>query len=222
MTAAGTALVRGPAPDGRAWPQTLAARADADRLLQDWDDELAARLFTPNVDWDQPLAGRQAAIGQIRDRIGDFRSDPDRPAQYDSPAHCRWWLRGEHGVVQAEIGLAPLAQTRIQSLRLAVPPAAGSVLQRVLETLTGLVNAGAAALPADLAVAADVNGGDAARRLRVAGAWTGPCAVAAFCAGDGESSTTAELAGESGRAELSITVDPAAGTLRQVSVVLLP
>jgi CubicO group peptidase (beta-lactamase class C family) len=222
VTAAGTALVRGPAPEGRAWPQTLAARADADRLLQGWDDELAAALFTPNVDWDQPLAGRQAAIGQIRDRIGDFRPDPDRPAQYDSPAHCRWWLRGERGVVQAEIGLAPLAQPRIQSLRLAVPPAAGSVLQRVLETLTGLVNAAAATLPADLAVAADVSRGDAARRLRVAGTWTGPCGVAAFCAGDGENSTTAELAGESGRAELSITVDPAAGMLRQVSVVLRP
>ena len=38
------------------------------------------RLFTPNVAWDQPLADRRAAIGRIRDRIGDFRPDPDRPA----------------------------------------------------------------------------------------------------------------------------------------------
>ncbi|HEU5421756.1 MAG TPA: serine hydrolase domain-containing protein [Streptosporangiaceae bacterium] len=221
VTSAG-ALVRGPAPAGsRPWPETLAARAAADRLLQAWDDELAARLFTPNVEWDQPLAERQAAVGRIRERIGDFRPDPGRPAQYESPAHCRWWLRGERGVVQAEIGLAPLTDMRVQSLRVAVPPAADSVLQGVLDTLTGLVNDGAAEWPADLAVASDVDSADAARRLRVAGAWTGPCTVAAFRAGDGENSVTVELAGASGRADLAIAVDAASGTVRQVSVTLL-
>jgi serine-type D-Ala-D-Ala carboxypeptidase/endopeptidase len=216
------ALVRGPAPDGgRAWPQTLAAREQADQLLQKWDDDLAAALFTPNVDWDQPLAERKAAIGRIRERIGDFRPDPDRPAEYESPAHCRWWLRGERGVVQAEIGVAPLTDTRVQSLRLAVPPAPESALQRVLDTVTALVNDAAVAWPAGLPVASDVDSADVARRLRVAGAWTGPCTVGAFRAGDGENSVTVELSGSSGQADLAISVDPGSGTLRQASVTLL-
>jgi CubicO group peptidase (beta-lactamase class C family) len=213
--------VRGPAPDGRAWPQTLAARADADRLLQAWDDELAARLFTPNVDWDQPLAARQAAIGQIRERIGDFEPDPDRVPEHDSPAHCRWWLRGERGVVQAEIGLAPLADVRVQSLRVAVPPKGDSVLGRVLETLVSLVNDGAAQWPGDLAVASDVDSADAARKLRVAGAWTGRCSLGAFRSGDGDNSVTVELVGASGRADLSVGVEASSGTVRQVSITLL-
>jgi CubicO group peptidase (beta-lactamase class C family) len=222
VTGGGTgAPVRGPAPDGRAWPQTLAARADADRLLQAWDEELADRLFTPNVDWDQPLAARQAAIGQIRERIGDFGPDPDRVPEHDSPAHCRWWLRGDRGVVQAEIGLAPLTDARVQSLRLAVPPAAGSALGRVLETVIGLVNDGTAAWPAELAVASDVDPADAARKLRVAWAWTGQCSIGVFRSGDGENSVTVELVGASGRADLGVSVEASSGTVRQVTVTLL-
>src|SRR5262249_6931148 len=128
---AGPVLVRGPGPgDGGPWPGTLAARAEVDRLLRAWDDAVAARVFSPNGDWEPPLADRRPAIGRIRDRIGEFQPADDRPAEYDSPAHCRWWLRGERGTVQVEIGLTPLTEPRVQSLRLAVPPAQGSVLLR--------------------------------------------------------------------------------------------
>src|ERR1700722_1835407 len=62
----------GPAAgDGGPWPETLAARADADRLLHRWDEELAGRLLAPNVAWDQPLAIRREAITRVRERIGD-------------------------------------------------------------------------------------------------------------------------------------------------------
>jgi CubicO group peptidase (beta-lactamase class C family) len=215
--------VRGPAPgDGGPWPETLAARDAADRLLRSWDDELADRLFTPNVAWDQPLAGRREAIGRIRDRIGAFAPDPGRPAEFDSPAHCRWWLRGERGTVQAEIGLAPLRAARVQSLRLAVPPAAGSVLLRFLDALIGIVNDAPASWPDWLPVAPDVDTAQLARRLRLAGAWAGRCTAGAYRAGDGESAVTVELAGEAGQAVLAVGVDPAGEVLRQASVTLLP
>ncbi len=219
----GTGAVRGPAPgDGRPWTQTLTARAEVDQLLRRWDDEVAARLFSPNVAWDQPFADRRAAIGRIRDRIGDFRPDPDRPPEFDSPAHCRWWLRGERGTVQAEIGLAPLVQPLVQSLRLAVPPAPGSVLLRLLDALIGLLNDGSPQWPDWLPVADDVDTTQLARRLAVAAAWAGRCAAGAFRAGDGESSTTVELEGPLGRAVLAISVDEEAEVLRQAEVTLLP
>ena len=219
----GTGAVRGPAPgDGRPWAQTLTARAEVDQLLRRWDDEVAGRLFSPNVAWDQPFADRRAAIGRIRDRIGDFRPDPDRPPEFDSPAHCRWWLRGERGTVQAEIGLAPLVQPLVQSLRLAVPPAPGSMLLRLLDALIGLLNDGSPQWPDWLPVADDVDTTQLARRLAVAAAWAGRCTAGAFRAGDGESSTTVELEGPLGRALLAISVDEEAELLRQAEVTLLP
>jgi CubicO group peptidase (beta-lactamase class C family) len=219
----GPAAVRGPAPgDGGPWPQTLAARADADRLLGSWDDELAGRLFTPNVGWDQPLASRREAMARIRERIGDFQSDPARPPEFDTPAHCRWWLTGDRGTVQAELALAPLVEPRIQSLRVAVPPASGSALQRMLDALIGIVNDAPAQWPAWLPAAADVDTAQLARRLRLATAWAGRCTAGAFRYGDGESAAVVELEGESGRAVLAVSVDPGSEALRQATVTLLP
>jgi CubicO group peptidase (beta-lactamase class C family) len=221
--AEGGGLVRGPAPgDGRPWLQTVTARAEVDQLLRRWDDDVAARLFTPNVALDWPFADRRAAIARVRERIGDFRPDPDRPAEFDSPSHCRWWLRGERGVVQAEIGLAPLVQPLVQSLRLAVPPAPGSMLLRMLDTLIGMLNDGSPQWPDWLPVAADVDRTQLARRLRVAAAWAGRCTAGAFRAGDGDSTVTVELEGPSGRAVLAIWVDEEAEVLRQAEVTLLP
>ena len=215
-------IVFGPAPAGSPWPQTLSARAEIDRLLQGWDDDLAGRLFSPNVDWDQPLAQRREAIDQIRERIGDFRPDPGRLAEFDSPAHCRWWLRGDRGSVQAEIRLAPLWHPLVQSLRLAVPPAPGSSLLRMLDSLIGMINEGAAQWPDWLSAAGDVDTAAVARRLRVAAAWAGRCTAGAFRAGDGETSTTVELEGQSGRVLLAISVAEEGDLLRQADITLLP
>jgi CubicO group peptidase (beta-lactamase class C family) len=215
--------VRGPAPgDGAPWPETLAARADADRLLHSWDDGLAGRLFTPNVAWDQPLASRREAIARIRERIGDFAPDPARPAEFDTPAHCRWWLTGDRGTVQAEIALAPLWSPLVQSLRVAVPPAPGSVLLRMLDALTGIINDAPAQWPAWLPAAPDVDTAQLARRLRLATAWAGRCTTGAFRSGDGESAATVELEGESGRVVLAVWVDTDTEALRQATVTLLP
>jgi hypothetical protein len=65
-------------------------------LLGRWDDAAAA-LFTENVAWDRALDRRRQDIAQVRERIGDFRADPSRPAAFDTPAQCRWWLRGPYG-----------------------------------------------------------------------------------------------------------------------------
>ena len=88
-----------PLPGGQPWPETLAARDTVNGLLADWNDDVAARIFAPNIELDRPLAQRQADDRELRERIGAFAADPGRPAECESPAHCRWWLTGPAGTV---------------------------------------------------------------------------------------------------------------------------
>lgn len=216
-------VVRGPAPaPGGPWPATVTARQEVSRLLQEWDDASAARLLAPNVAQDEPLPQRQAAIARIRERIGLFRDHPDRPPEYDTAAHCRWWLQGERGSVQAEIQLTPELPPRVMSLTLAVPPAPGSLLARVLAALVTLLNENAPGWPAAAAAAASVDTGLLLRQFRMAAAWAGRCVPAALRAGNGETTATMELTGENADLVLSVAVDPAAGQLVQAELLLAP
>ena len=122
------------------WPETLAAREAVGQLLRSWDDAAAHRLFSPNVAQDAPFEERQRRIALVRERIGDFADDPERPLEFDTPAHCRWWLTGERGSVQVQIQLNPERPPRVQSLTLAVPPAAGSALCVTLDAVIDWLN----------------------------------------------------------------------------------
>ncbi len=209
-----------PAP-GRPWPETLAARDAVNDLLQDWHDDTAARLVTANVDQDRPLAQRRADVALLRERIGKFAPDPVRPAEFDSPAHCRWWLTGERGTATVTIRLAPLREPLVQQLILAIPPAEGSVLDQALLALVGVLNStGAAQWPAGLYSTLDQD--EVLRQLRLAAAWAGPCKVGACLAGDGASAVTVELTGPTGRLSLSVEIAGAAGLLYRAEVSLLP
>jgi serine-type D-Ala-D-Ala carboxypeptidase/endopeptidase len=217
-TAASRQPVRGPAPAPGPWPEALRARQAVSRLLRSWDDAAADHLFTANVAQDEPFADRRATIELIRQRIGEFSDDPDRAAEFDSPAHCRWWLRGERGVVQAEIRLNPESRPRVQSLTLAVPPAPDSALGHAQESLTALLNESPHDLPSTLPVSDSVDVSLLLRQLRVAAAWAGRCQPGAFRAGNGETTSTVELNGETARLLLKIVVDPAAGLLQQADI----
>jgi CubicO group peptidase (beta-lactamase class C family) len=203
-------------PHGKPWPETTAARDAVNRLLQDWDDAEADRLFTPNVAQDAPYAARRRAIELVRERIGAFADDPDRPAEYDSPARCRWWLAGEgagRAVVQAQILLSPEKPPRVQSLSLAVPPAAGSALAGALTRVIGWLNGGEPAPAAD-----GFDAALAARRVGSGAAWAGACRPGAYRAGDGASTVTVELIGEHASLTLAIGVDPATGLLHHLDI----
>jgi hypothetical protein len=210
----------GPWPEGAAWPETLQARAAVNDLLQDWDDHIAARLFAANVEQDRPLARRQADIGLLRERIGEFGPDPVRPAECDSPAHCRWWLTGERGTASVQIRLTPLRQPLVQQLTLAVPPPAGSMLHQAIRQLIGVLNGGAQDWPAGLATA--VSAGHVLRQLRIAAAWAGWCELSAYLAGDGAGSVTVELTGPDGRVVLALETGAPGPSLLRADVSLLP
>jgi CubicO group peptidase (beta-lactamase class C family) len=200
------------------WPETLAAREAVSGLLRSWDDAQASGLFSPNVAMDAPFDERQQVIATIRDRIGDFRDDEGRRPESDTPAHCRWWLAGERGVVQAEIQLNPERPPRVQSLTLAVPPAAGSPLDETLKALVAWLNGTDRDWPKAIPVAETMDAGLLARRLGMAAVWAGPCQLGAYRAGDGAASVAVELVGEHATLTLTLIVDPSSGLLRQADI----
>jgi hypothetical protein len=189
-------------------------------LLRSWDDVVAARLFSPNVAQDEPYAQRRQKAEKIRQRIGDFQEDLERPAEFDSPAHCRWWLRGEYGVAQAEIQLTPEWRPRVQSLVLAVPPASDSALGQFVDQLVSLLNEGASQWPSSLPVSATLDTSLLIRKLRVAADWAGRCRRGAFRSGNGETSVALELDGDTARLLLAISSDPAQHLLQRVEITL--
>ena len=200
------------------WPETLVAREAVSHLLQDWDDAAAQRLFSPNVALDAPFAERQRRIALVRERIGDFGDDPGRRPEFDTPAQCRWWLAGERGAVQVAIQLNPERPPRVQSLTLAVPPAAGSALRVTLDAVVDWLNDDDRDWPPSIPVANGVDTGMLARRLRMAAVWAGRCHVGAFKGGDGSASVAAELVGEYAPITLSLVIDPETRLLRMADV----
>jgi CubicO group peptidase (beta-lactamase class C family) len=219
--AAGPATAGHPASPARPWPETLAAQREVNRLLHTWNDARADRLFSENVAQDEPYRERRRKIDVIVRRIGGFGEDKKRPPEFDSPAHCRWWLRGDDGVIQAELRLTPERPPRVQSLTLAVPPAPDAPLARVLDSLVSLLNSGAPDWPRALPVSGDVDTALLLRQFRLAGAWAGRCRPGVFRAGNGETSTTVELEGERARLVLAV-VAGGAGQLRQADIMLSP
>ena len=209
------------APAG-AWPETVAARDEVSRLMQSWDDAAAAKLFSANVALDEPYPDRREKIRLIRERLGEFRDDPGRLPESDTPAHCRWWVAGDRGTAQVEIRLNPERSPRVQSLILAVPPAVGSPLQSMLAQIITLMNDGAMSWPGAVAAAPGLDRSLVLRRLRAAGAWAGPCRAGVYRAGDGESTVTVELEGQFARLILAVAVNRAGGALQQADVLLGP
>jgi CubicO group peptidase (beta-lactamase class C family) len=202
------------------WPETLAAKEAVSELLRTWDDTEAQRLFSPNVALDAPFGERQGQIELIRERIGDFGDDPVRRPEFDTPAHCRWWLAGERGTVQVQIQLNPERPPRVQSLTLAVPPAAGSALRMALDAVVDWLNSGDSDWPSSIAVAGGADVGLLARRLRMAAVWVGSCRVGGFRAGDGTASVAADLVGEHATVTLALVIDPETRVLRLGDVAL--
>jgi hypothetical protein len=205
----------------RPWPETLAAQQEVNKLLHTWNDARADQLFSENVAQDEPYPERRRKIDVIVKRIGGFGEDKKRQPEFDSPAHCRWWLRGDDGVIQAELRLTPERHPRVQSLTLAVPPAPDAPLARVLDALVSLLNSGARDWPRALPVSGDVDTALLLRQFRMAGAWAGRCRPGVFRAGNGETSTTVELEGERATLVLAV-VAGGAGQLRQAEITLSP
>ncbi len=225
-----------PAP-GAPWPETLRAQQAVTQLLTRWEDDVAERLFAENVALDEPLPRRREKIARMWARLGvpdpgtqaPGTEDPGvqgrvagRPPEFDSAAHCRWWLRGKHGETQVEILLTPENPPRVQSLVLTVPPAADSPLWRQTQALIDLLNSsltdGLRSWPAELPVSGLMDTGLLLRQLRMARAWAGLCQPGAFCGGNGQTSTVVQLDGEHAGLTLAVEQEPGQQLLRRAEI----
>ena len=124
-------------------------------------------------------------------------------------------------MITAEIKLTPERSPRVQLLTLAVPPAPGAPLDQLLGSVIALLNAGGSQWPAGLPAAAALDTGLLLRQLRMAGAWAGRCRPGAFLSGNGDTTATVELTGETGSLALAVVADQA-GRLHQADLRLWP
>ncbi len=197
-------------------PATERLRAAAEELLQDWDDRLADAVFAPNMDLDEPRERRRAEVARLHARLGALGPD-DVPPASDSPAHLRWWLRGEHGRLRVELLATAEAAPRIQSLELLVVPEPAGALAGLAERVVGLLDEELPQWPDDMPLAPAVDRAALARGLRAAALLLGSSRVGRPIGGDGERRLVTEVIGARGRGELRLEVD-ADGTVMKALV----
>jgi CubicO group peptidase (beta-lactamase class C family) len=195
-TARGMPSLRGPAPaPGGPWAATEAAAAAVERLLADWDDDFAARLFAVNVDLDEPLTARRRRIAAIRELLGALTPDPGVPVEHASPAQRVWWLRGPGGRLRVEIRLTPEQPPRVQTLTLMPVPNPSPTLRRAVAMLRRSLNSAVPRAPELLPLSPDLDRGALARLLQAGAAWAGAVHEAEVLGGDGFAETSVRLAG---------------------------
>jgi CubicO group peptidase (beta-lactamase class C family) len=206
----------------RASAATEAARAAVEALLRDWDDGAAAALFAMNVELDEPVASRRAAIEALRSRHGMLRADQDEPMESRTSFRLAWWLAGDRGRVRAEILLSPELPPKVQSLTLTSVPEPPAELRAAAERIVEVLREISAGGSADLAavpLGESVDRAACLRALRAAEAQFQPTGLGKPVAGDGETIATYRLAGDRDALDLVMTWDPVEGVLTAVSLV---
>jgi len=182
-------------------------------VLERWDDAEADRLFAMNVELDEPLVSRLAAIERLRAAHGSLRADPSEPPTSDSPAHLEWWMRGERGRVKLEILLDPERPPRVQAFKLTSVPEPPAGLAAIAARLAGLLGEPGPAWPDDLPLAASADRKAIERELRAAEARFGPVVLGPSIAGDGEKTGAWRLKGERGEVELRLELERPGGAI---------
>jgi serine-type D-Ala-D-Ala carboxypeptidase/endopeptidase len=193
-----------------------AAQAGVNRLIEGWDDELAAGLLAPNVDADEPLERRRAAIERIRADLGPLEPDP-ADAWSSSPAHRVWWLRGPGGRARVEIRLSPQLPPQVQTLSVTAVRHPPTEILALAELIARALGTDAPAWPEGWRLPPD-DEGEVDRSLRVASAWAGACRVGAVISGDGACQVTFRLEGGSMALALALSWEPGTRHLTAVSL----
>ncbi len=203
------------------WPQTIAARASVERLLKRWDEADATALFSMNVELDEPLARRRAAIDRLRKVHGALMADPSVEPETHGPSHLAWWMRGDRGRVRIEVLMSPERPPRVQALGLTSVPEPPTRLIKAAKRLTTSLRTPGPAWPTSLRLADGLDAAATWRALRAAEAQFGPVKLGQVMAGDGITTATWRLTGGRGDLDLTLTADPKTGELTAVAFVPL-
>ena len=116
---------RVPASTVSLWPETISLRDEADRLIRNWDDQVAARIFADNVDFDRPLAQRRAEIERLIAEVGPLLAPGPSSGMVSSvtAADVTWSIPGENGELLCMIHLTPVEPAQIQEIVVRAFPA---------------------------------------------------------------------------------------------------
>jgi CubicO group peptidase (beta-lactamase class C family) len=202
------------------WDATRSARAQLEGLLRAWDDDVAMEVFAANVDLDRPLEQRRAEVARIRERHGALSPDPDLHAESDSPAHLRWWLRGERGGrVRIEMLLTGERPPRVQTFDLRSVPDPSPAMVEAIRQVTTAIGEPAPAWPGGLPLADGMDRAGLDRALRAVTALFGPLEFGPAIRGDGDRDVTVELRGDRGTVDLRLALDPETGVVSTVTLV---
>jgi CubicO group peptidase (beta-lactamase class C family) len=203
---------------------TLAARETVERLIEDWDDDLAAATFAMNVELDEPLELRKAAIAKARERHGRLRRDEATPDESQTSYHLVWWLTGDQGRVKVELLLSPELPPRIQTFALTSVPEPPDLLRRAAERIVAALDAPESGpvtvdWPKDVVVTSGTDIGPVVRSMRATEARFAPLTLGPVVEGDGEKKATFRLDGPRGRVDLVLTLDVEAACVGSVALV---
>jgi len=203
---------------------TLAAREAVEGLLSEWDDAVASATFAMNIELDEPIELRKAAIARLRERHGTLRRDEATPEESLTSYHLIWWLQGDRGRVRAEILLSPELPPRVQTFALTSVPEPPELLRRAADRIVAALDAppsGPVTIdwPKDVIVASTLDVGGVVRSMRAVEARFAPLTLGPVIEGDGEKKATFRLVGPRGRVDLALSLDPEAGCLESVALV---
>ncbi|MEO8438463.1 MAG: serine hydrolase domain-containing protein [Chloroflexota bacterium] len=204
------------------WPVTVAARAAVERLLAGWDDAVAAGLFAMNVELDEPLELRRAAIERLRERHGLLRPDVAAGVESHAPSHLAWWMTGERGRVKVEILLDPERQPLVQALTLTSVGEPSPRVHAIARRLVACLAEPGPRWPADVPLAASADHEAIERGLRAAEARFGPVELRHQIAGDGVTTATWRLRGPRGEVDLILETAEPDGELVRAAFVPCP
>jgi CubicO group peptidase (beta-lactamase class C family) len=193
-------------------------QALAEGLLERWDDAVADAAFAMNMDLDEPRDARRAAASRIAADLGPFRRDDTRPTVSLSPAHLEWWLRGDGGWVRLDLLASPEREAKIQRLDLTAVHDPSPALTELAGRVLAIAGSTSPAWPAELVAGPDVDVPAVERSLRAAAAMFGPMRLGLPTAGDGRTSATFEVAGEDGKAGLTVAIDPDSGAVTALAL----
>jgi CubicO group peptidase (beta-lactamase class C family) len=201
------------------WPAVTDARSAIERLIERWDEEAASILFSMNVDLDEPLARRRAAIERLREIHGPLRPDEATEPESHSPAHLAWWMTGDRGRVRVEILLSPERPPRVQALTFRSIPEPPTGLSSTAARLAALLGRPGPRWPSDIPLAASADRNAIERGLRAAEARYGPVTLDRPTAGDGVNGASWRLRGDRGDVTLELALDAPDGSLTSVAFV---
>jgi CubicO group peptidase (beta-lactamase class C family) len=103
------------------WYETASAMEVVEKLLTKWDDDLADEWFAINMDLDQPRNERAAIFTALNSSSAAISRVPGNLST-TTPAHAKWQVSSDSGLIEIEILMSPTKQPKIQTLKVAKSP----------------------------------------------------------------------------------------------------